>query len=153
MRSMPGRSCWTARPQPSKVQKNVAAGRAVQDSGENRAGLTESQVSLHTSVAGAGIAIACGASSAGLDDAKMQAWSIASGKKPANLAIQRRQASRPLPRERQEVRTDHLAMPGDPQAVGKRCRHAIDVVGPGFVAVQGGDVPKQGERLGRRHRV
>ena len=101
-------------PQPSKVQENVAAvERAIQDR------LTEAQVSLHTSVAGAGIAIACGAGSAGFDDAKMRARPFAPGQKPANLAIQRRQASRPFPRERQEVRVCHLAMPGDLHAVRK----------------------------------
>ena len=83
----------------------------------------------------------------------MRAWSIASGQKPANLAIQCRQASRPFPRERQGVRVGHLALPGAPQVVGKRCRHAIDVVWPEFVAVHGGDGRQQDERFGWRNRV
>ena len=114
---------------------------------------TEAQAGLRTSPALADLENACSACSVRFDDAKMQAWSIASGKKPANLSIQRRQACRPFPRERQEVRVGHLAMPGDPQAVGKRCRHAINVVGPEFVTVHGGHVLQQGECLGRRYRV
>ena len=140
-------------PQPSRVHAAAAAEMTIQDGEEIQARLTEAQVGFRLSVVGAGITDACCASSARFHDAKMRARSIASGQKPADLAIERRQASLPFPRKREKVRVGHLAMPGDPQAVAKRCRHAIDVVGPGFVAVHGCDVPQQGERLGRRYSV
>ena len=68
------------------------------------------------------------ADSLGFDDPKVRIWSIASGQEPAHSAIQCRQASRSFPCKRQEVGAGHLTMPGDLHDVGKRRRHAIDVI-------------------------
>ena len=103
--------------------------------------------------AGTARAIGLDAGPSGVDDTKMLARSIVLGHHPVHAAIQGRKASRARPGKRQEVGIRNLTMPRKSDAAGERGRHAIDVVGPEFVAAHCRDVPQQRERRGRRNRV
>ena len=81
---------------------------------------------------------------AGFHDPKMRVRSNVPGHKPARTAVQSRQAPRSCPRKRQEVGIGHLTMPREQDVSGEPGRHAVNVIGPEFVAVHGSDVLQQG---------
>ena len=91
--------------------------------------------------------------SASFDDPKIRVRAFAWRRESVHSAIQCRQASRMCLCKRQEAGIGRLPMPCDPHAVREGGCHTIHVIGPEPVAVDGGDIPQQGDRRGRRIRV
>ena len=94
-----------------------------------------------------------GADSTGFHDPKMRIRSKVTGQQPDHTAVQRCQASRPCPRKHQEVGVSYLTMSRELDVTGELSRHAVNVIGPEFVAVHGCDVLQQGKSLSRRNRI